>query len=111
MSETKFTPGPWLSDQTLVYTLTPVLDATGKPEFWNGKPVVENAWSAHVTRNKHNISWPELVANTYLIAAAPDLYEALAAIVDHETNKRDFFTWGKKVDAATAALKKARGET
>lgn len=115
MSETKFTPGPWLTDQTLVYTLTPVRAADGTQEFYRGQPVVENAWTAHVTRNKHNIEWAELVANTHLIAAAPDLYEALykadwllRAICGPGGNYPDEREIMAKV---RAALAKARGET
>jgi hypothetical protein len=98
MSETKFTPGPWTWD-------------FDRDDEQNAIVWLESDDNMRVCFLAHCAKVSETHANAALIAAAPDLYEALAAIVDHETNKRDFFTWGKKVDAATAALKKARGET
>lgn len=46
----------------------------------------------------------EVTANANLIAAAPELYEALKRVVDIADRRTDEF------DAARAALKKARGE-
>jgi hypothetical protein len=46
-------------------------------------------------------------ANAYLIAAAPDLYAALVALVA----KEESFGWASSLlDKANAALRKARGE-
>lgn len=52
-------------------------------------------------------------ANAYLIAAAPELYEALAAFVgvcDNGTPTKFIEELGSVVPAARAALAKARGE-
>jgi len=106
MSETKFTPGPWYLCERGDYD-----DFGGNSRvILSEPPNGDNPYRLAAVHTGSLYDEPG-DANALLMAAAPDLYEALAAIVDHETNKRDFFTWGKKVDAATAALKKARGET
>jgi hypothetical protein len=50
----------------------------------------------------------ELEASAHLIAAAPDLYEALESLVDEVTNHGE--ADGAILDSARAALTKARGE-
>ena len=47
-------------------------------------------------------------ASAHLIAAAPDLYEALESLVDEVTNHGE--ADGAILDSARAALTKARGE-
>lgn len=51
----------------------------------------------------------EFEANAHLIAAAPDLYEALAAIMNHHASKV-LFGNRQMADNAWNALAKARGE-
>ena len=59
-------------------------------------------------KNGDNPKFIEAVANAHLIAAAPDLYEALEANVDAMDN---LGISGGAMDAARAALAKARGES
>ena len=81
MSERKWTPGPWA-----------VKDARGIRGA-NGE-CVASTYCAAPTEDAH------------LIAAAPDLYEALERMV---TMCGNFGIVGSTVDAADAALTKARG--
>jgi len=58
---------------------------------------------------------PDTEANARLIAAAPELYEALAQLL-HECVEAGFdaardYNWPKSLADASAALAKARGET
>lgn len=105
MNETKFTPGPWrmIADDTggqfagwpsVVATperdLAIVHRAGFKQEYWEGEGL--------------RVS----LANAKLIAAAPDLYAALAEMCRQ-------FTYGNPdqraaISAGLAALDKARGE-
>jgi len=92
MSERPWTPGPW------------ILHLDWKTEY--DIPIGNDGEIAcFVAGIKDH---PRNLANARLIASAPELYEALAAIVDHETGG-DFFSWGKKIDAAKIALEKALG--
>ena len=96
MSDTMFTPGPWDAFGTLV-------GARGI--------IIRQQWEC--VRK----SIDELQANAYLIAAAPDMYEALEAISGSgcfcSCSIGNPMTGGNHSDAckkATSALKKARGE-
>jgi hypothetical protein len=77
--EVKWTPGPWEVDGSKV-----CYDLDGTKD------------------NICNTVWQE--ANAHLIAAAPDLYEALAEIMDWVVNDHPASV------KARAALAKARGE-
>jgi hypothetical protein len=103
MSELKATPGPWLLGQSAVYADVNG-DKVALPLFLGPDRVNEE------------------IANSYLIAAAPELYEALAEAVktiDHlndalaETNTWPDRKWDT-VDNTNlerkALLAKARGE-
>jgi hypothetical protein len=97
MSENKHTPGPWLRDNLTIYTL--------RPCKWLGHDSMENAWTAYVMPNgQHKIPLKELEANARLIAAAPELLEALEWI---ESNP--FAHRANMVGVATAAIAKAKG--
>ena len=92
MSDTMFTPGPWVVDGTLVYA-----DVGIQP---------------HITDTGGFTDEP--IANASLIAAAPDMYEALEeAILEYG---KPGGPWnvptepGTWIDKAKAALVKARGE-
>jgi hypothetical protein len=76
--ETKFTPGPWKAvfDDRKIY-----IEGIGVPTDKNEK------------------------ANAHLIAAAPELYEALEALLSYKTDAPLYFQ-----ENGRAALKKARGE-
>ena len=86
----KFTPGPWRAD--------------GEP--WN-----RTVWSSADDRvcfmaHSNGLNDERDIATSYLIAAAPDLYAALDAIIDG----RMWSMSDNKFGAAKAALAKARGE-
>lgn len=89
MSEVKHTPGPWLiaeNSPTFVYAL----DSVGHNEF------DLNVQGRGQFRERH-------IANARLIAAAPDLLEALKGVVAVADRKTDEF------DRARAAIAKAEG--
>ncbi len=88
MSEAKFTPGPW------------------RVRFGNiGHVTAENG--ALVAKCQRLTSLCNLQANAHLIAAAPDLYEALERVI----KIIDDSPWCLKLTEERAALAKARGET
>lgn len=92
MSETKWTPGPWAAE---------------KDAWW--RVVSANGDVCEV------IPWPEDCdrADAHLIAAAPELYEALKNLRQSMVFMMEdpFMSLGTKcVDDADAALAKARGE-
>lgn len=88
MSETKWTPGPWIEDEffPLIYD-----SATGPKQVL----IATVAINTRRDEGRHNAR---------LIAAAPDLYDALFQIVD------DDGVCVASLRAARAALAKARGE-
>ena len=102
MSETKFTPGPW--------TPTLVMNALGWVRAPNGQRVAIACGQS----NDHT------VANARLIAAAPDLYEALAPFASAYPGEQSpvsldepvvcEFTM-RQLKAAAAAIAKAEGRT
>ncbi|PAL21022.1 hypothetical protein [Acetobacter syzygii] len=88
MGETQFTPGPW------------------RVRFGNiGHVTAENG--ALVAKCQRLTSLCNLQANARLIAAAPDLYEALERVI----KIIDDSSWCLKLTEERAALAKARGET
>ena len=102
MSETKFTPGPWfIADMNDEEWDTFVARQNyGRSEtIWNGTSQIADAWCWD-----DEISESEFAANSNLIAAAPDLYEALEMCL--EINGYQYAR--QKIEAALA---KARGET
>lgn len=109
----KWTPGPWM--------------AAAKPSSIVGWPVVQTRIGrmiCDVNYVQHNQIDPAVTgdrafntesgANARLIAAAPDLYEALAAYHDHfgglEDNSMLHEDARRCSQLARAALAKARGE-
>jgi hypothetical protein len=101
MGEPKFLPGPWRVDNDhrsgMAWNRHIVLDA---------EPDLRICFMAHSDGKAPKAD----KANAYLIAASPDLYEALAELVgdDFYQHPQDFTEpWHK----AAAALAKARGET
>ena len=100
MSEPKFTPGPWV-----IHECTRYGDRSQYQEY--------EIWSDHCdvlvateVRRAHNDGG---YANVCLIAAAPDMYEALKYLADNACTDRD----GEHVrlSEAYAALAKAEGKT
>lgn len=100
MSEMKHTPGPWR-----FYT---------EPQP-NGCPIVGNGSGLMLAMLAHSVNYPdqrdEANANARLIAAAPDLLEALQAVVSqlegHDLHNGDVFA----INNAYAAIAKATGQT
>lgn len=103
MAETKHSPGPW----KLAY------DKGSNRDIMTNNARVATAWLAYVTPEEYH-------ANAHLIAAAPDLLEALreldAAIDDEALYEPDDDEHAKALDrlieaqkAARAAIAKAEG--
>ena len=102
MNEPRFTPGPW-----------EFLEAySHDDEYSASRPLTvcsdSNDDLANVFSSNDStvsIARDQAIANAHLIAAAPDLYEALAVVVQE---------WGRPYspdwNRARAALAKARGE-
>ena len=109
MNETKFTPGPWLFSSYKSGNSVIVID--GK-EF-----------------DVATVNYPNRDANAHLIAAAPDLYEALKNTTAHLVAAHSLLQSGgqkaaasntmfeimlkdyeKSIEVGRAALSKARGE-
>ncbi|MEH3121139.1 MAG: hypothetical protein PGN16_04030 [Sphingomonas phyllosphaerae] len=95
------TPGPWIdSDGT---TTGRVVTAPGQPK---------------VRRNVAVCGGPNRVANARLIAAAPDLLEAVAAFIAYDEGDDDapdagvrmMIDYDHALTLARAAIAKARGE-
>jgi hypothetical protein len=102
----KFTPGEWLVDGATVYALQDCV--------WLGLPTKENRFSANVQGKAPE---EELIANAHLIAAAPDMYEALEdlsrayrALMKRSGYDQSDIADSDSLEIADASLKKARGE-
>lgn len=94
MADVKFTPGDWSEHDGVISAVT-TSDA-GRMTRWvasliDCKPPVDG----------------ELEANAHLIAASPDLYEALKDCVQALSHTEA----GPRIDAARAALAKAEGQS
>lgn len=103
MSETKFSPGPWkaIRDPLHYGSLSTVYAGSTDEKAGIGAQMLVQigGWSDPT----------EQEANANLIAAAPELYEALEMCVKHLD--ADGNLWSKEDQAmAIAALAKARGE-
>ncbi len=101
MSETKFTPGPWKVDPKYSRDIQ-------APDGLDVATCCLSILNRKVTTEE------ESIANAALIAAAPDMYEALeAAILEYG---KPGGPWnvpsspGTWIDKAKAAIVKARGE-
>ena len=92
MTDTPWTPGPWRSDY---------LDRNGQRTVSAEHFEVCTCWHHSVGSIEK-----EMEANARLIAAAPDLFAALDAIIDG----RFWSMSDDKFGAAKAALAKARGQ-
>ena len=99
--EPNWTPGDWHTETK------PGLD--GLPDhsvFVRGRRICSVNWQSELLSGER-----EAFANATLIAAAPDLYLALAQIIEacHTTEYRDPLTHAQISDIANFALLKARG--
>lgn len=96
MADTRWTPGPWLVSET--GSVVAASDSGYVAEPYDGRHTLQN--DAAIT-----------AANAHLIAAAPEMYEALAAVIgDYEAHMRGHEYVPTPLIAARAALAKARGE-
>lgn len=105
MSETKFTPGPWR-------TVRPSDNPTKLYVRDCGGLIAEGPFPSHYEGQDERFAKEvdQYEANARLIAAAPELYEALDQILDDMGNDGLSCCQAAK-DQARAALAKARGET
>jgi len=103
MTEPKFTPGPWFTDDY-------------------GYIFSGERRDAHMIAEVRGWGWiqylpdPEQIqdANAHLIAAAPSLYEALEYCrqkIAYMTTHGEWYSPGRAIEKADAALTKARGES
>ena len=75
MSEqTKWTPGPWSAE----------IDRDEVPVVKSQEGGIADIWTAPLPRREYTADsrWAEAAANAHLIAAAPELYEALVLAAD-----------------------------
>jgi hypothetical protein len=99
---TKHTPGPWeLSDHFTVYKLNE--DRRRANIFW----ATVYAGNQHGTVKTER---SEVAANARLIAAAPDLLEALQAVREWAEGSAENYTGDHPVAKARAAIAKATEE-
>lgn len=103
MSEAKFTPGPW--------HVGPVDDTRVEDSYGNEVAQIDGDYN-------HPDTWPIMEANAHLIAAAPDLYEALETLMEEyskvirEYKGLDVGSCGDVAyDVAGVALARSRGES
>lgn len=109
MNTAKYTPGPWEAN---IRTVQPEMG--GNHEI-NATVRLSGGRMVHLGSGRVRTN-PELSANAYLIAAAPELLEALQAIVSqvskHQSSFFDFVNDPATFDAferARAAIAKATG--
>ena len=106
MTETKFTPGPWVVENPVgeEVGLTIVQDGL-KPGEWTFLALV----AKHDGDDGRRISSREQRANAHLIAAAPDLYEMLSDCI---SSMQAIGVKGldQEIKNGLTALAKARGE-
>lgn len=91
------TPGPWRADW-------PENDPCNA-QVWSG-PNSRICFLAHDDTRQNATG----IANARLIAAAPDLYDALASLIEPTPTKAQAQLWTAKLAFAKAALAKARGD-
>jgi hypothetical protein len=100
MTDTKFTPGPWVS----------------QPHNDYDKDIYVLGGDTFIRVDNDDVEHDEATANAHLIAAAPDLYEALSSVGDNLLSGDDSAHGGYvDLDGAAVqkimdALAKARGE-
>lgn len=103
MSHTQHTPGPWVvcmeddgDAAVTIFAASQLRDGRIAADEWDDCIALAGL--------NHN----ESEANAHLMAAAPDLYEALDALVNEVSTYGS--ADGEIIIAASAALAKARGE-
>ena len=96
MTQTAHTPGPWRAGASTFY---PGLDG----------PLTMRVYTDHQP-TEFEVTGDNIAANACLIAAAPDLLDALTECVAlmHADNPAD--GWADAIDTARAAIARATGE-
>ena len=111
MNDTKFTPGPWF--------IAGSIPEEGVDCFWiksQPSPAMRGFTKDIATADGYQ-SDPERAANAHLIAAAPDMYEALNKIINRlqmdidDGSRPDEWSMKALVKYAKEAQPKAKGET
>lgn len=106
VSETRFTPGPWKA-LTNGNTFNSATVVTSKD--------AADGWVCEVFDDSDSCTLPD-EANAHLIAAAPELYDALETLLDINDNGGPFGgelyqdRVVRSIECARKALAKARGE-
>lgn len=113
MSTPKFTPGPWKPCRSHEDFEGPMFDIDeDDAATYAARPFVRIEAATCAVTAAHDLFEFD-AANAYLIAAAPELYEALLLLVDHQNGcplPKYETQWRKAMADARAALAKARGE-
>lgn len=113
-SEPKFTQGPWgVAEEHHRLRVAPIIRfGTNAPPCVGSAPVADWRQPTSGARRGEHPRWydfsQETRANAHLIAAAPELYEALKAWVEFFLFDRDDNS-GLLMDMAQSALAKAEG--
>lgn len=101
MKEPKFTKGPWEISRDSHLSIYIKVD--------QNKPNRTPGYLAEIRRFTSDVS--QITANAHLIAAAPELFEALAEIMSRVSNDQDAKSWWTaEQEMCRAALAKALGE-
>lgn len=109
MSKTKFTKGPWRFGTNNIANTIEAQSGSSKRDDWDDDYRVVATVQACIDDYNHAAREENVTANLHLVAAAPDLYEALKAIMD-DVEPTEFALSSHIRDAARSALAKARGE-
>jgi len=103
MSDTKFTPGPWKYCPDHVFGTRYVRQ---DPKQWDGRGYQAVCGLPALPAKTHHGDM--FNANGYLIAMAPEMYDAMQLFVDR-VDRREIRS-RKTYESFKAILKKARGE-
>ena len=95
----KHTPGPWVAGRPDMKT---IVDGVGSKWIYGPKMGSGCGYIA-VASGLASANWDVVMANAYLIAAAPDLLEACEEVLDKLDYLRSF--WGDEAIASTVADK------
>jgi len=112
MSETKFTPGPWVTKQNGRYIDCDGWHAEDANSSMSGFVGVSDEYgnvAALVVESIGGVQEEQQEANASLIAAAPEMYAALKEVADLIVESGMDLTFD--LDSIQEALAKARGES
>ena len=114
-NEQKWTPGPWeiINDGDIFAPLGGDSGDGVRADSSDGWQIAEvDAYIAFVDGGLVELGAEPRRANARLIAAAPELFEALDGLLSEldSTPEIDLSSWGVSTAKARAALAKARGE-